>query len=235
MLSLFTPTPIGPKAAFKGAQFPAPGEPSEIRPGAFSGLPGDVGFDPLGLANFDLLLGSAEDKQRSAAVVMRDYRDAELKHGRLAMLAAVAWPLQEKLNPILAAKFHLPNLVAEAGGRSPSVLNGGLGQGIIPSAVITFAVLVALVEAQGLRIKQSEGDAWMPGDYGTLRVAERGSEQFFSLQEGEIWNARVVGEARAPRDGHRPTACACFPYVPAFATPTVLCSSFISPRRPYAA
>ena len=45
---------------------------------------------------------------------------------------------QEKLNPILAAEFHMPNLVAEAGGRSPSVLNGGLEQGIIPSAVITF-------------------------------------------------------------------------------------------------
>lgn len=176
-------------ASGPASYYPGVGAASEV--GA-SGLPGDVGFDPLGLANFDLLLGSAEDKMRSTAVVMRDYRDAELKHGRLAMLAAVAWPLQEKLNPILAAKFHLPNLVAEAGGRSPSVLNGGLEQGIIPSAVITFAVLVALVEAQGLRIKQSEGDAWMPGDYGTARIAERGSEQFFSLQEGEIWNSRIA-------------------------------------------
>eukprot|EP00327_Prymnesium_parvum_P047720 CAMPEP_0205879828 /NCGR_PEP_ID=MMETSP1083-20121108/15607_1 /ASSEMBLY_ACC=CAM_ASM_000430 /TAXON_ID=97485 /ORGANISM="Prymnesium parvum, Strain Texoma1" /LENGTH=45 /DNA_ID= /DNA_START= /DNA_END= /DNA_ORIENTATION= len=26
------------------------------------------------------------------------------------MLAAVAWPLQEKLNPLLAAKWHIPNL-----------------------------------------------------------------------------------------------------------------------------
>merc|ERR1711936_938083 len=50
-----------------------------------TGLPGDVGFDPLGLANFDLLLDSATDKERSAAYVMRDYRDAELKHGRLAI------------------------------------------------------------------------------------------------------------------------------------------------------
>merc|ERR1719222_328059 len=108
---------------------------------------------------------------RSAAYVMRDYRDAELKHGRLAMLAAVAWPLQEKLNPLLAAQFHLPNLVAEAGGRSPSVLNGGLEQGIIPSAVVTFAVLVALVEAQGLRIKKAQGDEWLPGDFGTSRIA----------------------------------------------------------------
>ena len=153
---------------------------------------GDIGFDPLGLANFDLLLDSGIDKQRSAALVLRDYRDAELKHGRLAMLAAVAWPLQEKLNPLLAARFHMPNLVAETGGLSPSVLNGGLEQGIIPSAVVTFAVLVSLVEAQGLRIKKAQGEAWMPGDYTTARIAERGSPQFFSLQEGEIWNSRIA-------------------------------------------
>merc|ERR1712127_886282 len=157
-----------------------------------TGLPGDIGFDPLGLANFDLLLDSGIDKQRSAALVLRDYRDAELKHGRLAMLAAVAWPLQEKLNPLLAARFHMPNLVAETGGLSPSVLNGGLEQGIIPSAVVTFAVLVSLVEAQGLRIKKAQGEAWMPGDYTTARIAERGSPQFLSLQEGEIWNSRIA-------------------------------------------
>merc|ERR1719484_501505 len=154
-INLLRPT----KAPTPTSYYPGLGSQSEV--GA-TGLPGDVGFDPLGLANFDLLLGSAEDKLRSSAVVMRDYRDAELKHGRLAMLAAVAWPLQEKLNPILAAKFHMPNLVAEAGGRSPSVLNGGLEQGIIPSAVITFFILASLIEAQGLRIKRSEGDAWMP-------------------------------------------------------------------------
>merc|ERR1712159_576142 len=129
------------------------------------------------------------------AYVMRDYRDAELKHGRFAMLAAVAWPLQEAFNPILAAKFHIPNLVAETGGLSPSVLNGGLEQGVIPSSVVTFAVLASLIEAQGLRVKEEQGDGWLPGEYGkffNLQLAERGSEQFFSLQEGEIWNGRIA-------------------------------------------
>ena len=82
------------------------------------------------------------------------------------MLAAVAWPLQEKLNPYLAAKLHLPNLLAETGGLSPSVLNGGLEQSVIPGSVVTFALLISLVEAQGLRIKKSDGDDWLPGDYG---------------------------------------------------------------------
>ena len=59
----------------------------------------------------------------------------------------------------------------------------GLEQGAIPGAVVTFAVLISLVEAQGLRIKKSDGADWLPGDYGTLRIAEKGTEQFFSLQE----------------------------------------------------
>merc|ERR1712060_681661 len=133
-----------------------------------TGMPGDVGFDPLGLASIDLNLGSATDKARSKARILRDYREAELKHGRLAMLAAVAFPLQEKINPVLSAKFRMPNLVAETGGLSPSVLNGGLEQGIIPSSIVTFAVLISLVEAQGLRIKKAQGDSWLPGDYGDI-------------------------------------------------------------------
>ena len=186
------PAKIDARVAMKGAQFPAPGDASEVRPGAISGLPGDIGFDPLGLANFDLNIASATEKKRSAALVLRDYRDAELKHGRLAMLAAVAWPLQEKLNPLISAELRWPNLLAETGGLSPSVLNGGLEQGAIPGAVITFAALVSLVEAQGLRIKKSDGDDWLPGDYGTARIAEKGTPQFFSLQEGEIWNGRIA-------------------------------------------
>ena len=136
----------------------------------------------------------ATDKQRSAAYVMRDYRDAELKHGRFAMLAAVAWPLQEAFNPILAAKFHIPNLVAETGGLSPSVLNGGLEQGPIPATVLSFFLLSSFIELQGIRLKERMGDEWLPGDYGlSLKVPQvRGTDQFTSLQEGEVWNSRIA-------------------------------------------
>ena len=37
-----------------------------------------------------------------------------------------------------------------------------------------------------------DGADWMPGDFGTLRIAEKGTQQFFSLQEGEIWNGRIA-------------------------------------------
>ena len=45
---------------------------------------GDAGFDPLGFV--------------TSTEVLIKYREAEVKHARLAMLAAVGWPLSEVLN-----------------------------------------------------------------------------------------------------------------------------------------
>lgn len=65
--------------------------PFLLSPPALDGTyAGDVGFDPLGFA---------KDK-----VTLVRMRDAELKHSRLAMLAAAGWPLSElwhskKYNP----------------------------------------------------------------------------------------------------------------------------------------
>merc|ERR550514_314881 len=47
-------------------------------------LAGDMNFDPLGISN------SPES--------LAWYREAEIKHARLAMLAAVGWPLSELTN-----------------------------------------------------------------------------------------------------------------------------------------
>jgi len=55
--------------------------PFAQRPKLLDGsLPGDVGFDPFGFGGAD-------------KVSLLNMREAELKHGRLAMLAAVGWPL----------------------------------------------------------------------------------------------------------------------------------------------
>merc|ERR1719478_87285 len=89
---------------------------------------GDKGFDPLGFAD------SVEK--------LRIYREAELKHGRLAMLAALGWPVSEALDKPLASAMGMKSLlvstptgivngVAEGGEsllRAPSLLNGGLEQ-----------------------------------------------------------------------------------------------------------
>lgn len=61
---------------------------------------GDFGFDPLGLSEtYDLYT----------------MQEAELRHGRLAMLAVVGWPMSELI---------APDWMLRANGCAPSVLNG---------------------------------------------------------------------------------------------------------------
>ena len=58
--------------------------------------PGDRGFDPF---NFS-----------SDATALQWYRTAEIKHARLAMLAAVGWPLAELFDKPLAASLALSSM-----------------------------------------------------------------------------------------------------------------------------
>eukprot|EP00961_Rhodomonas_salina_P109035 1467774-Rhodomonas_salina.1 len=66
--------------------------------------------------------GEGQDVKTSAFL-----KESEVKHGRLAMLAAVGWPAAELLHPLLAKAANLPNLLTET-GQVPTVLNGGLGK-----------------------------------------------------------------------------------------------------------
>ena len=103
----------------------------------YTAMVGNKGFDPLNLA------GEGADETK-----LNGYREAEIKHGRLAMLAALGWPVAELLQPILSSALNQPDLlVADSAGipaeRVPSLLNGGLDQispaffaaGIVFSAV----------------------------------------------------------------------------------------------------
>eukprot|EP00287_Rhodomonas_sp_CCMP768_P003120 CAMPEP_0196718358 /NCGR_PEP_ID=MMETSP1091-20130531/1563_1 /TAXON_ID=302021 /ORGANISM="Rhodomonas sp., Strain CCMP768" /LENGTH=319 /DNA_ID=CAMNT_0042058985 /DNA_START=18 /DNA_END=977 /DNA_ORIENTATION=- len=117
---------------------------------------GDKGFDPLGFAD------SIEK--------LRIYREAELKHGRLAMLAALGWPVAEFLNgPIskaMGAKSLLvasPSKViagdalgAETLSRVPSVLNGGLEQ-VSPIYWASVFAVSAAIEFYATKIQRRAG------------------------------------------------------------------------------
>ena len=140
-----------------------------------SSLPANVNFDPLGLASFPFPPFGTTAEERLAA-----YRGAELRHGRLAMLAAVAYPVQETANPILSRALHLPSLLPE-GGVSPSLPNGGL----TAADLIFFLGAAAAVEAQG-KASLSADAGWR------VTEVEEGSEAFFNLQSGEVWNGRVA-------------------------------------------
>ena len=69
-----------------------------------------------GKARLDRLNGMTADEQAAAVEWMRE---AELKHARLAMLAAAGWPLAELFNGPIGA-------LSATGGRVPSLFNGQL-------------------------------------------------------------------------------------------------------------
>jgi len=107
---------------------------------------GDKGFDPLGFAD------SIEK--------LRIYREAELKHGRLAMLAAAGWPTSEAMSvgKPLAAQMGVKSLLVEnaAGGLAPSVLNGGL-DAVSPIFWVAVIAFSAATELYATNMKKRAG------------------------------------------------------------------------------
>ena len=73
---------------------------------------GNCGLDPLRLS-----------KDRHSLAF---YREAEIKHARLAMMAAAGWPVAELWDRQIAALFGLPNVLDANDGLNPALLNGGL-------------------------------------------------------------------------------------------------------------
>jgi len=109
---------------------------------------GDVGFDPLGL--------SADGR-------IVKMREAEIKHARLAMLAAAGWPLSELWHKNFAKALGLDDILVGE-GKAPSVLNGGLtNEWVILSGVLTLAI-GGFLEFKSFEMSQKAG--YRPGDYG---------------------------------------------------------------------
>jgi len=163
---------IGPPVAGFGATPPAPENSSADLPpvnwlGPFGGLvdgtklarpsyldgtlAADAGFDPLGFCVNGLPNGMASsfstpnpspERLRSNLVWMRE---AEVKHARLAMLAAAGWPLAELWHGPLARLSGLPFALDATQGRSPSLLNGHLLDSWPFLAVATLAVVAVEV------------------------------------------------------------------------------------------
>ena len=123
-------------------------------------LPGDVGFDPMCLAatyvdlkgkspaeRLQLFTSLPDEEQQNALGWMRE---AELKHARLAMLAAAGWPLSE-----LFAK----SLLIDTNGRAPSLFNGEMLELPFGPFVLAFFAGFAYLELE-------TKDTVKGGDYG---------------------------------------------------------------------
>jgi len=140
-------------------------------------MAGDVGFDPLGLAK------NQED--------LNFYREAEIKHARLAMLAAAGWPISELLDKKLAFVLGMTP-VLDAANRVPSVLNGGMGK-ISPFYWGGCVVLAAAVDVYGLsQVTKKEG--YFAGNLGfdPFGMNPKDAEGQKRMQLAEIKNGRLA-------------------------------------------
>jgi hypothetical protein len=146
------------------------------RPAMLDGaMAGDVGFDPFGFA-----------KTEKDLVY---YREAEIKHARLAMLAAAGWPLSELLDSKIASWLHLPAVV-DAADRAPSLLNGGLGK-ISPVYWVACVLAAGAIDLYGGSKVNDKG--YFPGKLGfdPLGLYPKDDVGKKRMQLAEIKNGRL--------------------------------------------
>merc|ERR1719414_219030 len=141
-------------------------------------LAGDVGFDPLGFAK------SPED--------LMNFREAEIKHARLAMLAAAGWPLSELFDAKIAKIAGLTPLV-DASDRAPSLLNGGLGK-VSPVYWIACLLGAAAIDGYGIYRRNQGNASYFPGNLGFDPLGmypqdEAGQQR---MQLAEVKNGRLA-------------------------------------------
>ena len=146
-------------------------------------LPGDYNFDPLGLATKNYfnnvqsflinLLPAPNDnarqnneggaalpvladlEERPPALILRDYRESEIRHGRLAMLAALLWPLQE-----ITDRLFIP-----ASFGSTTMIYGGVTLPFVTLFMTFVMLLLGYLDIYAASIKdQDAGDAFLPGE-----------------------------------------------------------------------
>jgi hypothetical protein len=153
--------------------------PFQKRPPALDGeLPGDAGFDPFGFA------GDRDALWR--------YREAEVKHARLAMLAAVGWPLSERFDRPIADSVDMEPMV-DASNRAPALLNGGLDK-ISPVYWAVCLIAAAAIDLYGIRRSKENNPDYFPGNLGfdPLGLYPRDESGQRWMQLAEIKHGRLA-------------------------------------------
>jgi hypothetical protein len=149
---------------------------SILADGEASVFNGNKGFDPLNCS--------------TSISTLRRYREAEIKHGRLAMLGSVGWPLAEIYHPYLS-KLNGNNLLS-LNGKVPSLLNGGLGK-INP--VFFMAIIIFATTLESASIAKNYDIESIPGDLGfdPLNIYSTKSAKIKSeLELKELNNGRIA-------------------------------------------
>mmetsp|Transcript_1658 Transcript_1658/g.4403 ORF Transcript_1658/g.4403 Transcript_1658/m.4403 type:complete len:215 (-) Transcript_1658:74-718(-) len=139
-------------------------------PSALDGsMAGDVGFDPLGF---------------SRAFDIKWLREAELKHGRICMLAALGWIVQELYTfPFYPGAPHIPTAAHDYMAR----WNGPLGQILLFTSFFEIMTLPAVIQ-----MITGESDR-APGDFcfDPLGLG-KDPEKLYKYQVNEVKNGRLA-------------------------------------------
>jgi len=122
MLSLnILPTSFAGPVAFAPMRMPAvrmqdtpaapPAAAKKFNPNDFvRTLPGISG--PFGYFNPAGFFSNGNEEGAATEGTVRYYRESELKHGRVAMLAAVGFPLAEVFHPLFGGNIDVPSFIA---------------------------------------------------------------------------------------------------------------------------
>ena len=142
--------------------------PFMSQPNTIQGMAGDVGFDPFGFSNnFDV----------------RWLREAELKHGRVCMLAVVGF--------VMSGWFQLPGEIHNVDpikAHDVAVKSGAFGQ------VLLWIGIFELLSAKAIQ-QMLDGSGRQPGDYGfdPLKLSEGKSDDVKAdYAQKELKNGRLA-------------------------------------------
>lgn len=147
-------------------------------------MPGDVGFDPAGFANNPPAWVQGPGSGTAGRV--RWYREAEIAHGRVAMLATLGW--------IFPEIYHFPgNNVL--GMDVFAEMNPILAYNNIPGAG-SIQIVVSLLALETIRLNRSiRNESGVPGDIGLGQGEGRWNPFNFNYSEEEYAEKQLqVGE-----------------------------------------
>ena len=125
-------------------------------------------------------------ESRPKALILRDYREAEIRHGRLAMLAAIFWPLQEMLDRFVLSEDQFGPLIY-----------GPVTLPYFPLLMTAIMLLLGYLDIYSQAIKDMDriGEAFLPGDcfWDPLRILQGTSDRTKrNMQERELFNGRAA-------------------------------------------
>lgn len=127
-----------------------------------------------------------DEPKRPRALILRDYREAEIRHGRLAMLAAMIWPLQEMVDKFILSEEQFGPL-----------LYGPVTLPYFPLFMTAIMLLLGYLDIYSQAIKDMDqiGDAFLPGDcfWDPLQVLQGAPDKMRrNMQERELFNGRAA-------------------------------------------